>query len=276
MVEEMNPILEPGLPPQRVVSLSPAITESLAALGLQSALVGVSNRCPLPAGQAEIPRVGEPESPRLADIIRLDPDLVLAGTENPRLFMVELAEKNIATRQISPPSARRAVADLRDLVLLFASPSALQSVVWLDRSLDWLEQSRPEKPVRVFCPVAREGAAEDPAAWKSIAGGTYAADLLSLCGAENIFPSGDSVSRAMLADAAPELILLPGDPFPFSEADAAGIRGVLPELPAVRGERVHWMDGRDLFWPGTRIGNAIRLLPGLVFSLRSVGRKDRR
>jgi iron complex transport system substrate-binding protein len=259
----MNPAPENGFPPQRVVSLSPAVTESLASLGLGSFLVGVSDRCPEPAPRPALPRVGVPESPRLEEVLRLDPDLVLLGSENPPELIAGLSEKGVPHRLFAPVSARQAVGDLRDLVLLFSSKAALQSIVWLDRSLDWIEQSRPETPVRFFCPRDREGPADDPAAWKSVADGAYAADLLSLSGGENVFPSGGSVSRAMLARSAPDVIILPGGPFPFSDADAAALRGFLPDLPAVRNGTIAVLDGRDLFWPGTRLANAIRRLPDI-------------
>jgi len=255
--------------PQRVVSLVPAYTDSLVALGLGRCLAAATDRCPLPAELAGLPRVGDPESPRLADILASRPDLVLAGGETPQSILAELKSKDIPMRWMAPATVRGAVADLRDLVLLFASEAALQSVVWLDRSLDWLEQSRPERRSRGFCPQARGGPADNPTGWTTFSGETYPADLIALCGGENVFQDRTDgmypqVSRNEVLSAAPDIILLPGDPFPFTREDAAAMQKSMPAIPAAQSDRVCLIDGRLLFWPGTKLGEAIRLLPDLL------------
>jgi ABC-type Fe3+-hydroxamate transport system substrate-binding protein len=60
----------------RIVSLAPALTETLLALGGQQQLVGVSDYCKLPAGLT-LPRVGSSLTPRYEAIAALHPSLVL-------------------------------------------------------------------------------------------------------------------------------------------------------------------------------------------------------
>ncbi|MBN2084965.1 MAG: ABC transporter substrate-binding protein [Anaerolineales bacterium] len=265
----MNPAAEPGFPPQRVVSVAPSITDSLLALGLGRYLAGVTDLCLLPDGMEAVARLGRPENIRCADIMGLDPDLILAaGEENSPEQMEEWKRSGLPMWVSSPGTVRRAVADLRDLALMFPSESALQSVVWLDRSVDWLTGSLPEKRVRVFCPRTRRGSADDPQSWEAVGGGSYAGDLLFICGAETVFGSDDSrrypvVTPGEVMAAAPEVILLAGEPFPFSEADAAAIRLKMPEVPAVKNGRILTVDGRLIFWPGAKMGEAIRMLPAL-------------
>jgi ABC-type Fe3+-hydroxamate transport system substrate-binding protein len=270
MVENVNSESDPGIPPQRVVSLAPFLTESLITLGLGDCLVGVTDLCP-PSPLAAV-RLGKPQSARLADILRLAPDLVLVNDEeNPQALIEEIGRKGLRIRVVSPRTVRQAVLELRDIALMYASESVLQSVVWLERSVDWLEGARPEKRMRIFCPRRRKGAADFPESWETIGGDTYTGDLLFLCGAENVFAGRKSVrypvvSPEEVAAAAPELVLLPEGPFPFSTEDAEGIRNRLPEIPAVKTGRIHTVDGRLLFWPGTILGEAIRLLPDLLQS----------
>lgn len=270
VVERMSQTLGPGFSPQRVVSLLPSMTDSMIALGLGRFLVGVTDSCQLPESAAGISRVGEAENPRVADIIALQPELILAGEEeNPQSQIKALTEAGLRVWEISPRSVRQALANLRDLTLMYASESTLQTVVWLDRAVDWLEGSRPEQSVRVFCPRSREGPVDNPAGWVTINGDTYTGDLLSLCGAENIFADRDSsrhprVSPEEVIAEAPDIILLPGEPFPFTQEDAAAIRKRMPEIPAVKAERIFLVDGRLLFWAGTRVGEAIRSLPALL------------
>jgi ABC-type Fe3+-hydroxamate transport system substrate-binding protein len=62
---------------RRVVSLTPAITETVLSLGGAARLVGVSDYCKLPAGLT-LPRLGSSLTPSLEQIAALRPSLVLS------------------------------------------------------------------------------------------------------------------------------------------------------------------------------------------------------
>jgi len=63
---------------------------------------------------------------------------------------------------------------------------------------------------------------------------------------------------------APEVILLPDEPYPFSAKH-------LPELmawrqvPAVRDERIYLVEGKRLSWYGPRIAGSLRFIQGLLW-----------
>jgi iron complex transport system substrate-binding protein len=67
----------PTAGPARVVSLSPALTETLLALGSGSALVGISDFCEVPA-TLKLPRVGTALTPNYEAIAALEPTLILS------------------------------------------------------------------------------------------------------------------------------------------------------------------------------------------------------
>ena len=52
------PPAPPVMPPARVVSLAPSITEIVYALGAADRLVGVCAQCNYPEAAAQLPRVG--------------------------------------------------------------------------------------------------------------------------------------------------------------------------------------------------------------------------
>jgi ABC-type Fe3+-hydroxamate transport system substrate-binding protein len=62
---------------QRLVSLSPAITETLFAIGAGSELVGVSDYCNYPEEAKKLPRTGTALTPSYEAIVRLEPSLIL-------------------------------------------------------------------------------------------------------------------------------------------------------------------------------------------------------
>jgi ABC-type Fe3+-hydroxamate transport system substrate-binding protein len=66
-----------GAGPARVVSLSPALTETLLALGSGSALVGISDFCEVPPN-LKLPRVGSALTPNYEAIAALEPTLILS------------------------------------------------------------------------------------------------------------------------------------------------------------------------------------------------------
>ncbi len=66
----------------RYVSLSPAITETLVALGVDTELVGVSDYCHYPVQVEKLPHVGSGFTPRYEAIVRLVPTAVFVETVN--------------------------------------------------------------------------------------------------------------------------------------------------------------------------------------------------
>src|SRR5262249_57346809 len=67
----------PGDTPKRIVSLIPAVTEMIFAMGEQSRLVGVSNYDRFPPAVEKIDRVGGLLDPNVEKILSLKPDLVV-------------------------------------------------------------------------------------------------------------------------------------------------------------------------------------------------------
>ena len=66
--------------PQRVVSLSPAVTEIMFALGAQEILVGRTDFCTYPPEAEAIPSIGGISNLNIESILALNPDLVISGS----------------------------------------------------------------------------------------------------------------------------------------------------------------------------------------------------
>ena len=65
--------------PSRIVSLSPSTTETVAALGALSSLVGRSRYCDYPPEVKKLPEVGGYVDPNVEAILALRPDLVIGA-----------------------------------------------------------------------------------------------------------------------------------------------------------------------------------------------------
>ena len=66
--------------PQRVVSLSPAVTEIMFALGADDVLVGRTDFCTYPQEAESIPSIGGISNLNIESILALSPDLVISGS----------------------------------------------------------------------------------------------------------------------------------------------------------------------------------------------------
>jgi ABC-type hemin transport system substrate-binding protein len=90
--------------------------------------------------------------------------------------------------------------------------------------------------------------------WLWLGRRTYAADLLGLAGGEPVLDDPATryprIEPEALAALAPELVLLPSEPYRFGRADA-------DEVAAFSGARVELVDGRALTWYGPRIPAAL-------------------
>ncbi len=251
-----------GREPRRIVSLVPSLTEALFALGLGERVVGVTEWCVHPReAVAELPKVGGTKTPDLAAIRRLAPDLVIANREENRRRDVERLEAaGIPVWVTYPRTVREGAELLGELAGLGAAPERVRAVVEPVREAIASAEGRTAAPgPTVFCPIWRNP-------WMSVGRDTYAHDLIQLCGGRNAFAErGDRryprVSEQEIFDAAPEVVLLPDEPYRFDEREARDLRAW--PIPAAREGRIHLIDGTLVSWYGPRIRGAIETLRGL-------------
>jgi len=249
--------------PGRIVSLVPSLTEALFALGLGPRVVGVTEWCVHPAeAVAALPKVGGTKNPDLASIRALTPDLVIANQEeNKRQDVERLEALGIPVWLTYPRTVADGAALLRELAEAAGASDALGRIVEpVEQALARAAARRPRRRVRVFCPIWK-------APWMAVGGDTYAHDLLALCGGENVFAERSDRRYPIVRDeeivaAAPEVVLLPDEPYSFGPADVAAIAR-LP-IPAARSARIHCIDGTLVSWYGPRIVRAIETLCPLL------------
>lgn len=249
--------------PERIVSLVPSLTEALVALGLGDRVVGATDWCVHPAGLlAGVPRVGGTKDPDVAAIARLRPGLVIANREeNTRRTVTQLEAAGIPVWVTYPRTVAEGARLLRELAELGGRSAELASVVVpVEEAVEGALAARPADPLRVFCPIWK-----DP--WMAVGADTYAHDLIELCGGRNVFAGFGTrrypiVREAEIVAAAPELILLPDEPYAFGAEDARGLRSLA--VPAAASGRIHCVDGTLLSWYGPRIRRAIELLRSLL------------
>jgi len=68
-----------------------------------------------------------------------------------------------------------------------------------------------------------------------------------------------------IIEAKPDLILLPGEPYPYGANEAAEMMELLAQTPAAKAGRVFTLDGSLITWTGTRLARALEELPALFY-----------
>lgn len=253
-----------GRPPARIVSLIPSVTETLFVLGRGDAVVGCTAYCTEPReGLKGMTRVGGEKNPDLAAIRDLGADLVIANMEENRREDVEaLRAAGIPVFVTYPRSVEEGIRLVRELATITGADAAGSALAdSLAHDLNALrDRLRGRRPARVFYPIWRNP-------WMTINQDTYVHAVLSACGGDNVFAARErrypEVSLDDVAEARPEVILLPDEPYRFRRAHMADFAD-RTDIPAVRDGRVRLVDGRLAAWYGPRLAEALRTLPGLL------------
>lgn len=262
-------------PAERVVSLIPAATEILFAVGAGERVVGRTRYGTHPPAAREVPSVGEGVRPSAEAVLARRPDAVVvyAGQGNRGAIrrFEELGIPVLAVVHNTVPDLMRNVERLGRLTGRTSAADSLTRV--LRNRLGRVAAIVGDRdPVSVYYDVW----SEPP---RTVGAGSYLDSLITLAGGRNVFgdQTGPSpqVSLEAVAERSPQVILFPR---------GAGSEGRTPpaersgwgNIGAVRRGAVRRVDGELLHRLGPRLGEAAAHLaavlhPSLSDSLRAAG-----
>ncbi|HSP27618.1 MAG TPA: helical backbone metal receptor [Ilumatobacteraceae bacterium] len=222
----------------RVVSLVPSSTETLLALGAD--VVACTRFCEQP----DLRHVGGTKNPEIEAIVALHPDLVVIDREENRIedhdALLAAGLRMFVSDVRSVDDAITLVGDLADAV---GAPSDAYEMC--QAQLVRQPVARGERQT-AFVPIWRRP-------WMSIGSVTYAASLLGRLGIDLVTADADDAYPTVELDelARPALVLVPSEPYAFTEAHVGELRAEFPDSEIVR------VDGQDLFWWGVRTPDAL-------------------
>ncbi len=246
--------------PQRMVSLTPAITETLFALGLGDRVVGVTRFCDYPPEAQTKPQVGGYADPDVEAVVALSPDLVLISPNvGNRDGALALRRAGIRVEVVAGERLEETYAALERIGTLCGVPERGRALAARVRGQVEAASAavRGRTPTRaLFCLQT------DPV----IAAGrdTLPSDLLEHAGGVNVVeaPRYPQLAMEAVIAAAPDVILQTrmdvreSDPSTGPTAFWSRWSG----LPAVANGRVIVFDGTPALRPGPRVGDAVAQL----------------
>ncbi len=251
--------LELAAPASRVVSLVPSLTELVCDLGAAAALVGVTSFCTEPPEVvAGLAKVGGTKNPDVDAISALAPDLVLVDRDENRLQ--DFAALEAAGLPVYVAEVRSAAATAETVRSIGELLGRREPAERLAAEIAAALRHPPATSARVFCPIWRNP-------WMAFNRHTYAADLLAQCGGVNVCndlePAYPQVTLAQIGGLAPDIVLLPDEPYVFAEKHIKDL-AELDDTPAGRQRRFHLVDGKAMFWYGRRTIGAVAELRRLI------------
>ena len=262
----------PPARPERIVCLTPSVTEAVFALGAGDRVVGVTDFCTEPAAEGKV-RLGGIFNPNFERLVSLRPDLVIVQGRAAQVapFCREL---RIPMVTVENHDVAGVLGDLRMLgEVLDCREEATTLCGGIEAQLAAVRRAVKDRPKRrVFLSLYRTGGSLT--SLTTATDGTYLGELIRLGGGENVF--GDlrqdypQVSKEALLRRGVEVIIEPTGSGATSAEEEAQRRtdwrrlGPGSAVPAVETGRIYFPRADILLKPGPRLGEAARAMGELI------------
>jgi iron complex transport system substrate-binding protein len=246
---------------QRIVSLSPNLTEIVFSLGLDDRVVGVSSNCDWPAEAKTKPKVGTFWQPNTEAIIAAKPDLVVCETflqQNEAAQALKRAGLNVLSLRVESIeelfAAIRSIGQAAD-----CSEKAEQLAAGIKEQLGQIrEASSSLKKVKVLWVIQTEPV--------RVAGvNTFINEIIELAGGQNaIAPTGDqypSISTEEIIGCSAEVIIqaaMGTEDMAKQQNAAEKFWSRFVNLPAVKDKRIYVINPDTVLRLGPRIGQGVQ------------------
>lgn len=252
-------------PARRVVSLTPAATEILFAVGGADAVVGVTEFCNYPAAASSKAKVGgfSGKTVSIETIVSLKPDLVVVSLGMHQKVASLLDGVGVAYFMTEPRNIREAREDIVKIGTLVGRRKEAEAV-----AADMV--SRVDAVARAVrglpAPVVFWELWDDPL--MSAGGGTFVGEAIELAGGKNAFSDAAEqwpmVSVEQLIVRKPEWILSGDDHGDRLSLEAVSKRPGWSVLPAVRAGRIATVEADCVNRGGPRLADAVEQIARIL------------
>jgi iron complex transport system substrate-binding protein len=246
----------------RIVSLVPALTEMLFAIGAGPQVVGVSSFDEFPPDVKKLPRVGALLDPDTERILSLRPELVIVYGSQSEL-QAQFARAGIRTFAYRHGGITTILDTIRDLGAATGHDAEAARLIRDAQARLDAVRARVKGSTRPRVMLVFE---RQPRTLREVyvsGGRGFLHEMLDIAGGQNVFAdtARESVqpSTETILARAPDVILEVRAEGLIAEREVAQERGVwsaLSSLPAVRNKRIHFMAGDYLVVPGPRFAQA--------------------
>ncbi len=246
--------------PTRIVSLSPAITEILFAIGASEQVAGVTRFCDVPAAARKKPDIGGMvhKTVNIEKVLSLQPDLLLGLASSQQETLAEFQKFGIHAHPVllmSIDDTLRVILEIGDMTgNKKQAVEVVRNIQETFARLDAVLVKHAANAPKVFYQVW-----DDPL--MSASEKSFLGQLLSRAGALNIFAELEAeyplVNREQILAANPDVIMAPDHHNKPIDLQHFVANPLMRNIAAVRSKRVYVMDGTLISRPGPRIAEAL-------------------
>jgi iron complex transport system substrate-binding protein len=251
--------------PNRIVSLAPAATEMLFAIGVGDKVVGVTTYCDYPPATKNIPKVGGFINPSLESIVKLKPDLIVAMRGNPLSLLERLEKMGYPVFALNPKSISDVLIGMKKLGELTGSKEANRVVRDLKARLERIRKRVEGIPYERRPKVVIE-------LWDNplivFGKGSIGDEVIERAGGKNIITGKiayPQISLETLIEKQPDVIILSHMTKVQNPLKEVKKRANWDKLKAVREGRVYAIDADIIDRPGPRLIQAVEILHRMLY-----------
>ncbi len=253
----------PSSSPQRIVSMSPGITEILFALGVGDRVVGVTDFCNYPEATKSIAKIGGLLNPSYETLITLKPDLIVHQPDSHKVdnFVEKLGIRGLPVSMLS-------LEQIFDTIQTIgaATGSDKKAGELIRQMKDEIQSYRTRlagistKSVLLVLGISNHSMRDI----YGVGPNTYLDELLTIAGGENLLADSHSsypkISKEFIIHKSPEVIIEVGPTrILTSEANISRKAGwkKFSTIRAVKNNAIHFVASDYVLIPGPRLINII-------------------
>ncbi len=236
-----------ALHPKRIITLVPSITELLFDLQLADAIIGITKFCIHPSALTKnIEKIGGTKKLNIEKIISLQPDLVIANKEENSKEDVEALAELFPVLLMDVDTYESAIKMIDYIGIITGKPTEAKKLVsTIEAGFKIIK--KPLQPINTIYLIWK-----DP--YMTVGNDTFIHQMLQLLDMHNLYSHAErypQITMDQIKDAAPQLLLLSSEPYPFKQKHIDELSAFLPNtsIMLVDGEMFSWYGSRMKYMP---------------------------
>jgi ABC-type Fe3+-hydroxamate transport system substrate-binding protein len=234
---------KPSIPPTKIVSLVPSITELLYDLGLENETVGITKFCIHPKDWLKTKtKIGGTKNINIEKIVALEPDLVICSKEENIQAQVNTLAETLPVYLTDVRTYEDALQMILDIGAITNKTTAAKNLFQkINHSFgNGIVAQKKHKTAYLIW--------HEP--YMTIGGDTFIHDMMQKIGLENVYKNETRYPSFVLEELIllkPDVVLLSSEPYPFKDKHIPALTTHLPNT------KIYLADGEMFSWYGSRM-----------------------
>ncbi|WP_174715271.1 ABC transporter substrate-binding protein [Paenibacillus sp. DCT19] len=253
--------------PAKIVSVSPAETESLFALGLDEQIVGVSDFDDYPEAATTKPKMGGVSKPNEESIIAADADIVFTGISMNEEAVKKFRDLGIVIFKTDPKSVDDVAKNIETFGQITDTQEKAQEIIAKMKQdvtdvTEAVKAVKPEEKKNVYV--------EFSPGW-TVGKGEFMDELITLAGGNNVasdLQGWNEINEENIIAANPDVILYANDVIDENSKTLDQIikaRSGWDQITAVKDDAVIGLDANLLSRPGPRVTEGLKAVAKAIY-----------